>query len=209
MVSPTCCVIGAGDFDETADSLEKADVLIAADGGFDAALKIGAVPEWVIGDFDSSSHIPAGRNVVVLPREKDDTDMMAAVKKGLALSCRTFYLYGGTGGRIDHTFANIQTLDFLAQNGARGYMIDKENVFCVVRNGELVLPAAKSGYVSVFCLSDSAAGVTVEGLKYSLTDAVLTRHFPLGVSNEFIAKTARIAVRNGTLLVVFPRILKG
>ena len=43
------------------------------------------------------------------------------------------------------------------------------------------------------------------GLKYRLEDALLTNGYPLGVSNEFMGEESRIFVRDGTLLVFFPR----
>lgn len=55
--------------------------------------------------------------------------------------------------------------------------------------------------VSVFCHSDRAEGVTIQGLKYTLQDAELTNGFPLGVSNEFIGERAEISVKKGILLV--------
>ncbi|MDR1559345.1 MAG: hypothetical protein LBS84_06550, partial [Clostridiales bacterium] len=58
------------------------------------------------------------------------------------------------------------------------------------------------GYISVFAYSDRACGVSVEGLKYGLTNAVLESSFPLGVSNEFVGRKGRVCVREGVLLII-------
>ena len=53
--------------------------------------------------------------------------------------------------------------------------------------------------VSIHNLGKKAEGVTIKGLKYELTDAVLTNDFPIGISNEFIGKMGMISVKKGAL----------
>ena len=55
----------------------------------------------------------------------------------------------------------------------------------------------------MFCPGGAAEGVYERGLKYVLTDAVVTSGCPLGVSNEFTGQPARIVVRSGELLVMW------
>lgn len=68
----------------------------------------------------------------------------------------------------------------------------------------LTLPPRPGGtLVSVFCHGDRAEGVTLTGLAYPLSDAVLTGDFPLGVSNRRLdGQPATVAVRRGTLLIL-------
>ena len=56
--------------------------------------------------------------------------------------------------------------------------------------------------ISVFA-AGVASGVTIDGLKYEISDAVLTNTNPLGVSNEFLGTAARISVLDGTLLITW------
>lgn len=67
----------------------------------------------------------------------------------------------------------------------------------------LTLPPRPGGtLVSVFCHGDRAEGVTLTGLAYPLSGAVLTGDFPLGVSNRRLdGQPATVAVRRGTLLI--------
>ena len=60
-----------------------------------------------------------------------------------------------------------------------------------------------SGNLSVFCNSGSAEGVTLENLKFPLSDHTLSGTFPLGVSNEFTGQSARVAVKSGSLILIW------
>ncbi|MBO5339628.1 MAG: thiamine diphosphokinase [Oscillospiraceae bacterium] len=197
-------MVGAGILDPSLRLTPRPDdLLIAADGGLPAVERMGLAPHLVVGDFDSLGKAPSHPNTIVLPREKDVTDMHAAINLGLERGYRRFALYGGTGGRLAHTLANLQLLDGLARQGCRGFLIGEGTVATAVHNGTLDLPARMQGYLSVFCSSGMAEGVTLSGLKYELNDAQLTGSFPLGVSNEFVGVDAHIQVKSGTLLVLW------
>ena len=129
------------------------------------------------------------------------TDAMAALDEGLARGFRRFALYGGVGGRFDHTLANVQAMAYLAGRGARGVLIGDGDALTAVRDGAIEFPAGLTGYLSVFCHGDRATGVNERGLKYSLTDATLTNRHALGVSNEFTGAPARVSVASGTLVI--------
>lgn len=155
-----------------------------------------------MGDFDSLGYVP--RNAQVFPVEKDDTDSMLAVRKGLELGYRVFEIYGALDGpRLDHTIANLQTLCFLAKAGARGYLIGLDYMAAVLPRGSYRFPPEAEGILSLFCLGEDARDVTLEGLQYNLTGGTLTSDFPLGVSNHFTGQTARITVGDGTLIALY------
>ena len=199
-----CIIFCAAEFDRLLRPLGAEDYVIAADGGLKHTRRWNITPDGILGDFDSLGFIPEGANV--FPVEKDDTDAMLAVRKGLELGYREFYLYGSLDGpRLDHTVANFQTLQFLADRGAWGYLIGKEYLVTVVKNGKLAFPAGCTGTVSVFCMGTDAEGVTLKGLHYPLTEGTLTAGFPLGVSNHFTGSAAEISVRTGSLLVLWDR----
>ena len=199
-----CVVFCAGGFDAPVQPIEQTDVVIAADGGLLHTKGLGLRPDVILGDFDSLGYVPEGANV--FPVEKDDTDAMLAVRRGLALGCRAFVLYGCMDGpRLDHTVAALQTLQYLADHDAEGTLVGLQYMATVVKNGSIRFPARAEGIVSVFCMGSDAHGVTLEGLQYELRNGVLTAGFPLGVSNHFVGKDNRIAVRDGSVLVLWDR----
>ena len=196
-----CVIFCAGHFQGLAEPLEG--ITIAADGGLVHMKQLGLTPDVILGDFDSLGYVP--QNAKVFPVEKDDTDTMLAVRKGLEMGCDRFVLYGALEGpRLDHTVANFQTLQFLADRGAQGFLVGKDSIVTVINTGSLTLPARKEGVVSVFCMGKDAHGVGIQGLQYPLEKGTLTAGFPLGVSNHFVGKAAEISVEDGSLLIVFP-----
>ncbi len=208
-MEPICYIFGAGEIHSPRKKVSPADTVIAADGGYAGAIEAGLEPSAVIGDFDSGSPPVGAAHVVKLSRDKDDTDMLAAVKLGLRRGYRTFVIYGGVGGRLDHTVANFAVLRYLNDFDARGFLIDRNAVATVITDGKIVLPSSARGTVSVFAYGGEASGVNYKNLGYILTDATLRPDFPIGVSNAVGAneKTApaEISVKHGSLLVFFPR----
>ena len=197
-----CLIFCAGDFDTLVQPVETGDCVIAADGGLLHVQAMGLTPHIILGDFDSLGYTPEGANV--FPVEKDDTDAMLAVRKGLEMGYKEFMLYGSLGGkRLDHTVANFQTLQFLADRGAKGYLVGVEHMVTVIREETVTFSADAGGILSLFCLGADATGITLEGLQYPLADGTLTSGFPLGVSNHFIGESARITVKNGSLLCIW------
>lgn len=178
------------------------DFVIACDGGYSYCQQKGINADLVVGDFDSLGCAPEHPNVIVLKPEKDETDTGWAVKEGLDRGYKEFVIYGGTGGRISHTMANIQLLSDLASKGCHGILIGIDSWYRVICNEEICFEADREGYLSVFSLGDKAEGVYEEGLKYKLDDAVLYKENPVGVSNEFIGRKSKVSVRNGVLLLI-------
>jgi len=199
-----CLIFGAGDFEGLYGPVREDDFLIAADGGYRYAVEQGLFPHLVLGDFDSLGSVPQHPHVVQVPVEKDDTDMMLAVKLALERGYRHMVLYGGLGGaRIDHTLANLQTLLYAARRGAAAYLVGRGAVLTAVSGGTLSFPSGFAGYLSVFAMGPDAEGVTLRGLKYELHNGSLSAGFPLGVSNEFTGRAAEISVAQGDLLVTW------
>lgn len=199
-----CVIFCAGGFSELLAPLDPHDLVIAADGGLRHTEAVGVKPDIILGDFDSLGKTPDGAEV--FPVEKDDTDSMLAIKRGLEMGCGQFLLYGALDGdRLEHTVANYQALMFLADRVARGWLIGKKQIATVIKNGGIAFPAGCKGYLSVFCLGPDARGVAIRGTKYKLEDATLTADFPLGVSNQFTDEPGQVLVKNGKLLLIWDR----
>lgn len=207
-----CIIVGAGELKSRTIEVRKEDFVIAADAGFSHCRRMGLSPDLIVGDFDSLPKEEQAQlerirkeepqRLLTLPSEKDDTDMLAAIREGLAKGCREFFLYGGLGGRLGHTIANIQCLNYLKERGASGRLIEAEETVFLIRNETVCFSSRQRGFLSLFSLGERAEGVTIRHMKYELDRAEVTNDFPVGVSNEFIGEPASITVEKGTLLVI-------
>ncbi len=220
-----CIVVGAAPGAALPEGFARhaaGSFLVAADGGYLLCREAGAACDLVVADYDSlpSGSIdttPGGAGavpVLELPQAKDDTDLLAACKEGLARGCVEFFIYGCLGGDMGHSVAAVQTLAYLAEHGARGWLLGGARLVYLVRpadgrdpvqavgaDGRLV-PAPAGTRVGVFSFTTHSRGVLERGLAWELEDATLDAAFPLGASNEVRAEGAVVGVREGLLLVV-------
>lgn len=201
----TCVIVGAGSFDGMLSAPQEDDLVIAADGGYLHLKNLGIEPDVLLGDFDSLEVAPEHQHIIRHSPIKDDTDMALAAAYAQKEGCTRFLLYGGLGGRLDHTIANLQLLMGLSRAGLEAYLIGGGNIITAITNERISFSAQAQGIVSVFCLSEPASGVWERGLKYSLTDAALTCDITRGVSNEFTGQDCYIETASGTLVIFWDR----
>lgn len=205
-----CILIGAGDLTMGELTVAEDDYVIAVDGGLSYCAILNVEPDLIIGDFDSVSaqeklaleqlQQTVPEKICRLPECKDDTDMLAAIKRGIELGYKDFRIYAATGGRFDHTLANIQCLLYLKNHGAVGYLVDGTGMILVVQNEAVHFRKELEGTLSLFALTKEARGVTIRGMKYPMENGVITNDFPIGISNEFQGKEAEVSVEDGELV---------
>ncbi len=197
----TCYIVGAGDF-ELCFTPGCDDLVIAADGGYSSLRKKGIRCDLLVGDMDSISEVASGVELIKFPVEKDETDMYLSYLEGLRRGYEMFEIYGGTGGRSDHTFANYCLLLSIKNNGGNAALYSDTEVAYVLKNERVRVSGIPQKKLSVFAIGGAAVGVNIKGLYYELSDGTLTPDFPLGVSNSFVTDTAEIEVKNGAVLVI-------
>ena len=200
-----CVIIGGGDcsVDILKNNILSDDFIICADSGYDIANDADIVPDLLIGDFDSIKRIPDNVNKITLPVEKDVTDCLAAYNEGIKLGFKAFAVFGGTGGRFEHTFANISLLAAASQSGVSVEMIDDIHIFRSISNDSIKINRKDNQQISIFAYGSDAIGVTLKGFHYSLFDFTLDPFYgSLGTSNDIIDEYGEIIVENGTLIIV-------
>ena len=207
-----CILIGAGDLAISEIPMGENDLCIAVDGGYEYCKLLEITPDYILGDFDSIGEKEAENvaqiakieedKVIILPVEKDDTDMLAAIKLGLSQGYQSFRIYGGMGGRIEHTIANIQCLLYLKEHNAVGYLMDGTGMILVAKEEEISFQESLEGYMSLFSMGDQAV-VTIENMKFPLKEQEITNSFPIGISNEFIyGSKGKVTVHKGVVAII-------
>lgn len=186
------------------DAAEDADYIICADGGADIACEYGIMPDCVIGDFDSTSMDDRFDCLyITYPAEKDLTDSEACLLHAVEKEYDDITIFGGIGGRLDHTLGNISLLSEFYSNDRSIKFADSSNSISLLRNGSVeILPSAYYKYFSIVSLDDHADGVSIAGAKYPLDSIRLERASTLGISNEIADDMAVVTVRDGALLII-------
>lgn len=208
MIQSKKCYIFSGSPDSRCSGItfEKNRYVICADGGYILAKKMNIEPDVIIGDFDTCKiKLPENCEIIKYPQEKDDTDTMLAVKLALDRGYKNIVICGGIGGRLDHTFANIQTLKFIMKHGGNGELAGDGNFVTMQGAGVKVYNKKEGYYFSLFSYTQECTGITATGFKYPLKNGVLKNSFPLGISNEIIGKSGVISLEKGILLVIYSK----
>ncbi|HHV65244.1 MAG TPA: thiamine diphosphokinase [Peptococcaceae bacterium] len=189
------------------------DILIAADGGGDLALKVGRIPDVLIGDLDSISEesfkICQNNNTKIkkFPKEKDETDLELALEfaetylQAYGRQEDEILLYAAGGKRLDHLLGNIALLLGYGQKQRIIKMIDKNYQAWVMMPGTKIISGQRGQELSLLPLSEKAL-VNSQGLYYELKDLTLFQNSPRGISNVFTQDCVTITVREGIVLVV-------
>jgi thiamine pyrophosphokinase len=200
---------GAPPDPEAVQAVPRGARVVAADRGLDHALALGLEVTVAVGDFDSASAEAvaavenAGIRIERHPAEKDATDLELALDTALALRPSRILVLAGVGERLDHLLAALLLLGSERYASVR---IDARigGAQAHVIRGERELAGTPGELVSLLPLGGPAEGVSTEGLAYPLLGETLDPGSSRGVSNELVAKTARVSVASGTLLAVRP-----
>lgn len=207
-----CVILGAcpiRDYEFAARELRRAlpevqsEVLVVAcDGGLRHLQPLGLEADLVVGDFDSHPRPDTQVPVIALPREKDDTDTVYALKTCLERGGRRFIMLGVVGGRLDHTLGNLAALNFLWSAGAPAQIIDDYSVMQLVGTSPVQI-SGRYEYFSLLNLDGSARGFHITGAKYPLDGEEIGTDYQYGISNEVLpGGSARVWLEGGKALLV-------
>lgn len=165
--------------------------IYCADRGAEYCLSAGLSPALLVGDCDSAgaaAYFKArslGAQVFLHPPAKDDTDLQLLLQKmppGDVLATGIF------GGRLDHLFSNVYSLlAFKEQRNCNVVLADEREFLLLLDAGEKVeiYLQDKKAVQAVSLLPLSAeCRVSIDGVRWPLTNAVLTQARPYAISNE-------------------------
>lgn len=189
------------------------DLLIAADSGMNFLHRNNIVPDVIAGDFDSVSadSLKAfskmdGIEILQLNPIKDDTDTEFVIREAIRRGAKEITILGATGTRLDHVFGNMHLLGIGLQENVKIELVDAHNRIRMIRDAFTLKKTEQFGeFVSLLPIDGTVTGVTLEGFKYPLKDAVISSFSSLGISNEIIADEARVKIENGVLLMIESR----
>lgn len=187
--------------------------IIGVDKGVEFLYHHNIKPSYIVGDFDSLSHeiVDYYKNEThVSVREfnpvKDASDTEIAVRLAITLGCHEMVILGATGSRVDHLWANIQTLTIPFKAGVDAVILDPQNRIRLI-GGETHLKKEEAfgDYFSVFPLGEVVYGFNIRGAKYPLTEHTLTPYDSLCVSNQIEEDEVVIDFVSGIVILMETR----
>lgn len=211
---PSIAIIANGQIDDDTKillKLKKYSYIIAADGGATHCLRMGIIPDLIMGDLDSISKeaIEAFEKVPKLQflKDKDETDLELAINQALLLKAEKISLFAATGNRVDHTLVNLHFLRKLPVK----LMIETENetIFALnplVTDKSFNIETLPGQTISILPIGKGATGVTTRGLKWELNDATIDENF-LSISNVSLSSSISISIKSGDILCFLLEIL--
>lgn len=196
---------------------EDAPCVIGVDKGVEFLYSHDIVPSYIVGDFDSLSEeiVDYYKNETHVPvREfnpvKDASDTEIAIRLAITLGCDGMIILGATGSRIDHLWANIQSLKIPFKAGVDAVILDPMNRIRLI-GGETHIrrDEAFGTYFSVFPLGGTVYELSIRGAKYPLADHTLTPYDSLCVSNEIEDDEVVIDFSSGVVILMETRDCEG
>lgn len=131
---------------------------------------------------------------------------MIALRRAIDGGAERIDIRCALGGRLDHLLGNLQAAVFAAKRGIRVRISDERTRLLVLPPCALNIERLEGFSLSLLSAADICEGVCISGVKYPLSNAVVTNSFPIGLSNEWLESSARLSFTSGMLLVVMSRL---
>ncbi|WP_369902984.1 thiamine diphosphokinase [Bacillus manliponensis] len=205
-------ILAGGPIENCADfSLYESDGVIwaAVDRGVYRLLKLGIKPVAAFGDYDSVTKEELAwmqeqkHDLHIVAKEKDETDLEIAIRWAIAQKPMEIRIFGATGGRLDHSLANIQMLLKGLHVNIKMSVVDNKNEISVQKPGTYyVAKSTQFPYVSFVPMSEQVDGITLRGFKYPLTNQTIQWGSTLCISNELIVEKGTFSFTTGILMMV-------
>lgn len=192
--------------------IERADHIIAADGGLRHLTHFELEPDLLVGDLDSvepdhPDHLErAGTQVRRHPRRKDATDLELALAEVREHHTRDVVVFGAVGSRWDQSMANLLLAAHPEWADMRVRFVMGPQQAEVLRPGRrLTFDGSPNDLVSLIPLAGDAQGITTSGLAYPLDHGTLQFAATRGVSNYIERTPASVELEHGLLLTILIR----
>lgn len=179
--------------------IKDGDYIICADGGYDYAVKMGIVPDIIIGDMDSVKTKTADIEKIVFPVKKDFTDSEIVLEYAAEKGFDELLLLGFTGKRTDHMLTNILLLTHYPN---MNITILDEYSEIILSKSENVIYGEAGTLVSIIPINGDLCGVTTDGLEYPLADETLKFGCGRGVSNVMLSDKCVIKIKSGFGIII-------
>jgi len=177
--------------------------LFCADGGANSAMKMGLIPDYIIGDLDSIheetlKYFKDKARIIKISRQ-NDTDVEKCLKHAIKHKFEEAVLAGVTGDRLDHTFCNLGiVLKFFNEIGIK---IIAENSLLTALTGNHIIPTFRGETISIYGI-DNRTKISSKGLKYPLNKIALPFGHRESTSNVSLHNKIELKIKGGIIFLI-------
>ena len=177
--------------------------LFCADGGANSAMKMGLIPDYIIGDLDSIheetlKYFKDKARIIKISRQ-NDTDVEKCLKHAIKHKFEEAVLAGVIGDRLDHTFCNLGiVLKFFNEIGIK---IIAENSLLTALTGNHIIPTFRGETISIYGI-DNRTKISSKGLKYPLNKIALPFGHRESTSNVSLHNKIELKIKGGIIFLI-------
>ncbi len=177
--------------------------LVAADGAANALMRMGIVPEYVVGDLDSIAdetlELLADVSTVIPIPEQDVNDFEKALTVAQHQLFERLLVVGMHGGDLEHTLNNWSVLMRFGRS-LSVHVLDRQRLAVPVY-GSVRFATTQSEIISL--VPQPSVRLTTSGLQWPLTNEVLEMGQREGARNQATTTEVTLDLHEGAVLVVF------
>ncbi len=172
-------------------------VVIAADGGANICSIAKVVPRYIVGDMDSVRprvlRKLSNRAEIIRAPDQNKTDFQKSLEFAHTLGAKDILVFAALGSDIDHTLANILTLEPHIR------ILDERHRVFVTEN-KIRLKGKKGDTISIIALTRTT-GLTYHGLHWKVANRSVSAGW-IGIRNKLSGNVADIELRRGKVAII-------
>lgn len=181
-------------------AVKRADLVVGADAGGNVLLSNNIIPDVVIGDMDSFKKA-GGLNIkTIYDADQETNDLEKALYYVAKKGCDNCMILGAFGKRLDHALKNLSVM-LRFHKRFKSLIIQDQYQKAILVDSYFETKVAKGTVVSLFPITGKVRGITTSGLQYALHDEELENGVRDGTSNQAVAESISVKVKEGALIV--------
>jgi thiamine pyrophosphokinase len=179
----------------------RADLVIAADGGGNSCMEMGIEPDIVVGDMDSFDLVKWPNILAIRLTDQETNDFEKTLFYAKNNGAQSVTALGVTGERLDHTLKNISVM-VQFREVFESLVVKDELGWMMILPKSYRIEVPLGTVISLFPVSGRVEDIVTKGLEFPLHGEILQNGWRDGSSNRSVAPVVEITHGNGDLLMM-------
>ncbi len=195
---------------EPSDIKDNFDLVLASDGGYITAKKMGFNIDVLLGDFDSITDEDLkeakskGISIISFPIEKDKTDGELAVDYAISMGSKEIIILGSFKEELDHALGNLFLLFKIDKMRVKSKLLTRQYEIEIINSEKEYIDRVGKGF-SLIPVSETVEDLNIKGSKYNLKNVKVEMGQTLTLRNIITEKNAKVYFKKGKVLSILKR----